>query len=629
MRAEQMCPEGDEGLATPEKRPAPSIRQRGTRRGGSTCARAVKGSADGPRVKRHRAGNTKNANVPSSAEEECMKAPEVSNSSQAMVLKSQDDVLRIQEPGADYPVVQLTGHLPGSRKIPAWMQVYSSVGRAQHSGQPAYSSQDEQYLLYHSCGPGVAQGWWLGRVADGTESSAALAFLPNANTDWWVLDKGAPRQAQVIITTVRQSPDAPGLKAQPETSLVPVEADSLAASSNMANAQSAATLLRLTEPGAGHATIQLTGHLPGECRIPAWMQVYNSMDKSLHPDGQSTYASQDGNYLLYPSSGPGVGQGWWLGRAADGIASEAALAFLPRGHEDWWVLDQGTPHEAHVIITTHKPPQEESLSQDSEPALPIRLEEQPTLPLADIPALPVADAMPDAPVLPEPKATRPQAVSALQPVSAPLPGHKVSTEAAPTSRAPAIKPPRTTTNVDAQVASRRSASSVGAPSRSSTYSNSIDRIARSASKSTSSTNSIERKTRDLNRDAIDSIERIAGLASGSPSESIERIARSPSKGGGNDSIDGRNSTALERAAPDAMLSAPIVHEADRSDTGATALIRRGICSRELQLVIAPVDGTFLNLVDLKRQDKFLRSFQKLSMKLESTAASSPFAVAAM
>jgi len=209
-----------------------------------------------------------------------------------------------------------------------------------HQGQPTYASQDGNYLLYSSSGPGVGQGWWLGNAADGTASAAALAFLPRGHVEWWVLDGGAPREARVVITTA--------LHSSQDASSMDSEQRNQTPDSSAASTSSKAVLRRLEEPGGEH--FQLTGHLPGKGRIPAWMQVYSNASCEL-----DQYASQDGSYLLYRSSGPGVGQGWWLGRALDGTASEAALAFLPRGHADWWVLDDGNPQQAQVVISTASP----------------------------------------------------------------------------------------------------------------------------------------------------------------------------------------------------------------------------------------------------------------------------------
>jgi hypothetical protein len=94
------------------------------------------------------------------------------------------------------------------------MQVYSSAGRSSHHGQPAYASQDENFLLYYSSEP-ATKGWWLGHMVDGTTSSAALAFLPHGKHRWWVLEEGGtPCEAQVIITAV-PPPQIPEQAAKP------------------------------------------------------------------------------------------------------------------------------------------------------------------------------------------------------------------------------------------------------------------------------------------------------------------------------------------------------------------------------------------------------------------------------
>lgn len=328
-------------LSTPEKRYGD---KRGVHR--STTA-SSKVPVEAPKAKRRRSsrgGALEQA--PAVAEEAPNEATEQNASCSAIAASTvQPELLRLEEPGAGHTNIQLTGHLPGEGRIPDWMQVYSSAGGNIHEDQPVYASQDGNFLLYHSLsGPGVGQGWWLGREAEGTEANAALAFLPRGHTQWWVLDGESPIQAEVLIITV---------------SSVGLDGDLSAPSghedsSSVLNTRATAGLLRLAEPGAEHAVLQLSGHLPGEGRIPAWMQVYSSVGCSLH-QGQPTYASQDGTYLLYNSSGPGVGQGWWLGRAADGTAARAALAFLPRGHQDWWVLDEDTPQQARVLITAMMP----------------------------------------------------------------------------------------------------------------------------------------------------------------------------------------------------------------------------------------------------------------------------------
>jgi len=636
-----------EGLATPQKTVAPSGRKR---RG--------KASVEGAGVKRQRSGHCRPP-VPSvmeqlrtpscNAEEHCVKVAKIpaSPAPAAKAPRSPLRLMRLPEPSASHPVVRLTGHLPGSRRIPAWMQVYSSVGRDLHQAQPAYASQDGKYLLYNSSGPGVGQGWWLGRSDHGTESAAALAFLPSGHSEWWVLDKGIPQQsAQVIITNV-WGDDAPGLKPQKVQQQAEKFVGKGEDTRQLGRKGSDCGLLRLSQPGAGHTTIQLTGHLPGECRIPAWMQVYNSTE--LLPQGHSTYASQDGKYLLYNSSGPGVAQGWWLGHAADGISSAAALAFLPGGHDEWWVLDQGSPHQAQVIITTHASDKASGLKRSPAP------QEQPKLPAANPPAseeasitappaLPeptVTPAQPHCPVLPLQQELPPTTASHvsttespvstdLQPLSAPLTGKGSIDAPASILRAPAAKLARTTTSAEGQVVSKKNASSAGAFSRSASYSGNLDRIALST-RSTSSTNSLDRMVRDFDKDARDSIDRIARAFSGSVSDSVERIARSTSRSPGpfldtgSDAQQQLRKGMLANELPP-VFAPPLPIAFGEPDDAINAITARGgICARKLSLVIGPAEGGgFLDMPNLKKQDRLLRSFEKMMLKMESTAGSLTF-----
>jgi len=112
--------------------------------------------------------------------------------------------------------------------------------------------------------------------------------------------------------------------------------------------------VQLMEPVGSHAVIQLTGQPLGN--VVPWMQVYSSVGSSPH-HGQPSYTSLDGHYSLY-YSGETRTKGWWVGRVVGGTISDDALAFLPQGKHEWWVLEEsGTLCEAQVIITAVPPPQ--------------------------------------------------------------------------------------------------------------------------------------------------------------------------------------------------------------------------------------------------------------------------------
>lgn len=235
-----MASEPDGELSTPEKRPAPRSGVAGAqrRRGRATGCSKVQACADVPRAKRQRSGRCKAAvdesiceqqqaqpqsarrrstgpgrppasapaNQPQVAREARTKASHIALPTQTedcLITTPKDDLLHLAEPGGGHTIVQLTGQLPGKEgRIASWMQIYSSAGRSPHHGQPAYASQDDNFLLYYSS-DSRNKGWWLGHMVDGTTSSAALAFLPHGKHRWWVLEEGGtPCEAQVSITAV-------------------------------------------------------------------------------------------------------------------------------------------------------------------------------------------------------------------------------------------------------------------------------------------------------------------------------------------------------------------------------------------------------------------------------------------
>lgn len=225
-------------LSTPEKQLGlQSQRKRGSRQA-DTSERA---SDDGPRTKQRRA----NGGKAHTQAETCAEAAEVAISGTIVPASVDTDVrpvasdivrkadfagqsqdvqllppllVQLAAPGSPYSTLQLTGCLPGeTSRIAEWMQVYSSAGRSSHEGQPAYTSEDGKYLLYHSAQPSSGQGWWLGHTVDGTTSGSAFAFLPLGHADWWVLDGGSAQQARVVITTMSSSEENPSTGFASET----------------------------------------------------------------------------------------------------------------------------------------------------------------------------------------------------------------------------------------------------------------------------------------------------------------------------------------------------------------------------------------------------------------------------
>jgi len=645
----------DGDLLTPEKHLAPVGRSARSRRAsvGSSAARSGKAVREEPQAKRLRSGRGRAG--PASIPEE-QETPLCSDA------QPESGLLRLEEPGEGHTNIQLTGHLPGEGRIPAWMQIYSSTGCTNHQEKPTYASQDGNYLLYSSSGPGVGQGWWLGNAADGTASAAALAFLPRGHAEWWVLDGGAPREARVVITTASPTlGDASGVDAQPSNPFSDSSTDSTASKG----------LMRLEEPGGNH--FQLTGHLPGKGRIPAWMQVYSNA--ACKPD---QYASQDGRYLLYRSPGRGVGQGWWLGRAVDGTASEAALAFLPRGHTEWWVLDEGNPQQAQVVISAATPSAEDaSAIRQQGPEVSQKL----TVPNAPTKGAPVAiqtkprktKAVAKASVVRKFKASG--TVGEVQPVksprtdaSAPVLGATVALNEIQTAPPavtmdtpiPAVEPlkdtgaahPKSSTDTKHLVAEPSSATAI-------TETAAIYR--KPAARSASPT-----QIRSVMEDASDSIDRIArGVTSlecvgtatlSSLSCSVKQPAfpdpASASEKDKEEQANHRTGILKKRASYNDLHCGIMAHQ-ERGRQQARKIAspmnndrhlgpglfptpscpesgmlprdalqrlgpRMGVIAKELQLCITPSEGCFLTASELEAQDRLLRSFGKLNMKFGST-----------
>jgi len=170
---------------------------------------------------------------------------------------------------------------------------------------------------------------------------------------------------------------------------------------------------------------------------------------------------------------------------------------------------------------------------------------------------------------------------------------------------------------EATVVPRRSAS----PTSRNGHIDSIDlfqqfQTGRTAGRSASSTNSVDRIARSNSISASDSIERIArGLATSESSSSFDRVS--------DDSLRKRelgNDLQLALASPSHprpyLNTSSMPQGIMRNRQPAVADGPKGIF-RDLQLIIAPSEegGSFLDAEQMKRQERFLRSMEKMSMKM--------------
>lgn len=136
------------------------------------------------------------------------------------------------------------------------------------------------------------------------------------------------------------------------------------------------------------------------------------------------------------------------------------------------------------------------------------------------------------------------------------------------------------------------------------------------------------------KDANESLERIARSTgrSGNPTDSGDRIAANPGQSG-NDLRQTPAPSLLDAASvarqdkvwqhtpplrapptPMSMLGNDSQLSVTQQGSGEQVALR-GVCTKELQLCIAPADECFLDAENLERQDKLLRSFEKLNLNL--------------